>query len=99
MELLGYLDPASISVLATSLTALVAAVAASFIIFWRKLKNKFKKKDGAENKDAEADIHVLDESVLEENSEQNAESETQTPDSDGESHDDGETSGDGETIV
>ena len=66
MELLAYIEPSTISVLATSLTAAFVAIAASLVIYWRKFKNKFKKKsDLGKNKDAEEDIRVLDESALE----------------------------------
>ena len=69
MELLGYLDPAAISVLATSLTAAFVAIAASLVIYWRKIKKKFNKNsDPDKNKDAEQDIRVIDESALNDDS-------------------------------
>ena len=72
-QLLCYLDPAAISVLATSLTAAFVAIAASLVIYWRKLKNKFKKKNDADkDKNAEEDIRILDESVLQDDAEQAA---------------------------
>ena len=78
MELLCYLDPSAISVLVTSLTAAFVAVAATLVIYWRKLKNKFKKKSDQENnKDAEGDINLIDESALADETEQPAESEKQ----------------------
>ena len=70
-QLLCYLDPAAISVLATSLTAAFVAIAASLVIYWRKFKNKFKKKSDADkSKNAEEDIRILDESALQDDAEQ-----------------------------
>lgn len=67
MNLLCYLDPASISILATSLTAAFVAVAASAVIVWRKFTKKItKNSDPNKNKEAESDIHITDQSLLDE---------------------------------
>ena len=61
-----YIDPAATSVLISSITAIVVALSATFIIMWRKLKKKVKKTfhiDENANKEVEADLVVLDESV------------------------------------
>lgn len=77
MELLCYLDPSAISVLVTSLTAAFVAVAASVVIYWRKLKNKLKKNSDKEQ--AEEDIRMLDESALEGEAEQPIEAKEEQP--------------------
>ena len=77
MELLCYLDPSAISVLVTSLTAAFVAVAASVVIYWRKLKNKLKKNSDKEQ--AEEDIRMLDESALEGEAEQPTEAKEEQP--------------------
>ncbi len=66
MNLLAYIDPSAITILATSITAAVVAVGASLTVVWRRFKNKLHKNDDpSKNKDAEGEVHVLDESALE----------------------------------
>ena len=82
-QLMCYLDPAAISVLATSLTAAFVAIAASVVIYWRKFKSKIKKNaDPNKNKDAEEDIKILDESALEQDAEQAASASEDSADTD-----------------
>lgn len=76
MNLLCYLDPAAISVLATSLTAAFVAVAASVVILWRKFKKKVtKNSDPNKNKEAEENIHITDQSLLDETTAENEQTE------------------------
>lgn len=60
-----YIDPAATSALLSSITAILVAVGASFIVFWRKLKKKVDKTlkiDPNKHKEVEEDIVVHDES-------------------------------------
>ena len=58
-----YIDPAATTVLLTSITAIVAAIGASAIIIWRKLKKKVKKTfhiDENANKEVEDDLVITE---------------------------------------
>lgn len=69
-----YIDPAATTALISSLTAIVVALGATFIILWRKLKKGVKKTlhiDENANKDAEEDLIVLDENA-DENADESA---------------------------
>lgn len=59
-----YIDPAATSVLISSLTAIVVAVAATAIVLWRKVKNKVTKTlriDPNAHKEVEDELVVNDE--------------------------------------
>ena len=59
-----YVDPAAVSILLTSITAIVLAIGASAIIIWRKLKNKVQKTfkiDPNSGKEMEEDLVITDE--------------------------------------
>ncbi len=64
-----YIDPAATSVLLSSITAIVIAIGASAIIFWRKVKKKVGKTlniDPNAGKEVEEDLVVTDAEVAEE---------------------------------
>ena len=59
-----YIDPAATTALLSSITAIVVACGATFIILWRKLKKGVKKTlhiDENANKDVEDEQVILDE--------------------------------------
>jgi hypothetical protein len=59
-----YIDPAPTTALLSSITAIVVACGATFIILWRKLKKGVKKTlhiDENANKDVEDELVILDE--------------------------------------
>ena len=61
-----YIDPAATSVLLTSITAIVVAVGASAIIFWRKVKKKVSKTlhiDPNAGKEVEDELVINDEEI------------------------------------
>lgn len=61
-----YIDPAATSVLLSSITAIVIAIGASAIIFWRKVKKKVSKTlhiDPNAGKEVEDDLVVNDEDI------------------------------------
>ena len=61
-----YIDPAAATVLLTSITAIVAAIGASAIIIWRKLKKKVKNTlhiDENAGKEVEEDLVITEEEV------------------------------------
>jgi MFS superfamily sulfate permease-like transporter len=61
-----YIDPAATSVLLSSITAIVIAIGASAIIFWRKVKKKVSKTlhiDPNAGKEVEEDLVVNDEEI------------------------------------
>ena len=63
-----YIDPAAATVLLTSITAIVAAIGASAIIIWRKLKKKVKNTlhiDENAGKEVEEDLVITDEVIAE----------------------------------
>lgn len=67
-----YLDPSAVTALATSVTAIVVALGATFIILWRKFKKGVSKTfhiDENANKEVEDELVINDASV-----EENAES-------------------------
>lgn len=58
-----YMDPAAVSVLLTSITAIVLAVGASVIIVWRRLKKKVEKTfkiDPNSGKEVEEELVLTD---------------------------------------
>lgn len=62
-----YLDPAATTAIVTSLTGIVAAVAAAFIIRWRKIKKGVSKTlhiDENANKEVEDDLVITDAETL-----------------------------------
>ena len=64
-----YIDPAATSVLLSSITAIVVAVGASIIIFWRKFKKKVGKTlhlDPNAGKEVEDELVVTDAEIVEE---------------------------------
>ena len=59
-----FIDPAATTALLSSITAIVVACGATFIILWRKLKKGVKKTlhiDENANKDVEDELVILDE--------------------------------------
>ena len=73
-----YIDPAATSVLLSSITAIVIAIGASAIIFWRKVKKKVSKTlhiDPNAGKEVEEDLVVNDEEVDDEVEDDEAEDE------------------------
>ena len=71
-----YIDPAATSVLLSSITAIVVAVGASIIIFWRKFKKKVGKTlhlDPNAGKEIEDELVVTDAEIVEETKEEVAE--------------------------
>ncbi len=68
-----YIDPAATSVLLSSITAIVVAVGASIIIFWRKFKKKVGKTlhlDPNAGKEVEDELVVTDAEIVEETKEE-----------------------------
>lgn len=64
-----YIDPAATSILLTSISAIVVAVGATFVIVWNKMKKKVCKTlhiDENANKEVEEDVVITDEEVAEE---------------------------------
>ena len=62
-----YIDPAATSVLLSSITAIVIAIGASAIIFWRKVKKKVGTTlhiDPNAGKEVEDELVVTDEEVM-----------------------------------
>lgn len=62
-----YLDPAATTAIVTSLTGIIAAVAAFFIIKWRKLKKGVSKTlhiDENANKEVEDDLVITDAEIM-----------------------------------
>ena len=60
-----YIDPAATSILLSSVTAIVVACGAAFIIFWRKLKNGAKNVlniDENAGKEVESELVIVDDS-------------------------------------
>lgn len=58
-----YPDPAAVSILLTSITAIVLSVGASLLIYWRKIKNKVQKTfkiDPNSGKEVEEDLVITD---------------------------------------
>ena len=77
-----YIDPAATSVLLYSITAIVVACGATFIILWRKLRKKMKKTfhiDENAGKEVEEDLVILDEEPKAETAEQKAETKEEKP--------------------
>ncbi len=67
-----YIDPAATSVLLSSITAIVVAIGASVIIFWRKFKKKVGKTlhlDPNAGKEIEDELVVTDAEIVEETEE------------------------------
>lgn len=61
-----YMDPAAVSVLLTSITAIVLAVGASVIIVWRRLKKKVEKTlkiDPNSGKEVEEELVLTDDNA------------------------------------
>ena len=80
--LLGYIDPAATSVLLSSITAIVVAVGASIIIFWRKFKKKVGKTlhlDPNAGKEVEDELVVTDAEIVEETKEEVVEATEEKP--------------------
>ncbi len=64
-----YLDPAATTAIITSLTAIIAAVGAWFIVRWRKIKNGVTKTlhiDENAKKEVEDDLVITDDEVADE---------------------------------
>lgn len=64
-----YIDPAATSILLTSISAIVVAVGATFVIVWNKMKKKVCKTlhiDENAHKEVEDDIVIMDEEVAQE---------------------------------
>jgi MFS superfamily sulfate permease-like transporter len=77
-----YIDPAATSVLLTSITAIVVAVGASAIIFWRKVKKKVSKTlhiDPNAGKEVEDELVINDEEINSEIEEAEKAEEVQEP--------------------
>lgn len=58
-----YIDPSSVTIIASSVTAIVLAIGASAIIIWRKLKKKVEKTfkiDPNKGKDVEDELVLTD---------------------------------------
>ena len=69
-----YIDPAATSVLLSSITAIVVAIGASAIIFWRKFKKKVGKTlhlDPNAGKEVEDELVVTDNEINEETKTEN----------------------------
>ena len=67
-SMLLYVDPSAVSILITSITAIVAAVSATAIVLWRKAKKKVGK---VLNIDPNANKEVEEEIVITESDEAN----------------------------
>lgn len=66
----SYIDPAATTVLLSSISAIVIALGAAFIVFWRRAKKKVSKAlniDENANKEVEEDVVILDEPQEQEN--------------------------------
>ena len=77
-----YIDPAATSVLLSSITAIVVAVGASIIIFWRKFKKKVGKTlhlDPNAGKEVEDELVVTDAEIVEETKEEVVEATEEKP--------------------
>ncbi|MBR2023117.1 MAG: hypothetical protein IJ996_01195 [Clostridia bacterium] len=64
-----YIDPAATSILLTSISAIVVAVGATFVIIWNKMKKKVCKTlhiDENAHKEVEDDIVITDDEVKDE---------------------------------
>ena len=62
-SMLLYVDPSAVSIIITSITAIVAAVGATAIVLWRKAKNKVSKVlhiDPNANKEVEEEIVITE---------------------------------------
>ncbi len=62
-----YIDPAATSALLSSITAILVALGASFIVIWRKLKKKVDKTlkiDPNRHKEVEEDVVVNDQEIV-----------------------------------
>ena len=60
----AYIDPSSVSILATSISAVVIALGAAFFVWWRKVKRKVSKTLGIDenaHKEVEEDVVFDDE--------------------------------------
>ena len=78
-----YIDPAATSVLLSSITAIVIAVGASAIIFWRKVKKKVSKTlhiDPNAGKEVEDELVINDEEINSEIEEAESAEETEEVD-------------------
>ena len=67
MLLRAYIDPAATSILLSSITAIVVAVGATFIVLWRKFKKGVSKAlhiDPNAGKEVEEDLVVNDDTVV-----------------------------------
>ena len=65
---IAYIDPAATTALISSLTAIVVAIGATFIILWRKFKkgvNKVLHKDENAGKIVEDELVITDETMAE----------------------------------
>lgn len=66
----SYIDPAATTVLLSSISAIVIALGAAIIVFWRRAKKKVAKVlniDENANKEVEEDIVIIDEPQNQEN--------------------------------
>lgn len=66
-----YMDPSAVSILLTSITAIVLSVGASLLIYWKKIKNKVQKTfkiDPNSGKEVEDDIVITDSEEVSEGS-------------------------------
>lgn len=60
----AYIDPSSVSILVTSISAVVIGLGAVFFVWWRKVKRKVSKTFGIDenaNKEVEEDVEFDDE--------------------------------------
>ncbi len=60
----AYIDPSSVSILVTSISAVVIGLGAVFFVWWRKVKRKVSKTLGIDenaNKEVEEDVEFDDE--------------------------------------
>lgn len=60
----AYIDPSSVSILISSISAVVIALGAVFFVWWRKVKRKVSKTLGIDenaNKEVEEDVEINDE--------------------------------------
>ena len=76
-----YADPAAVSILLTSITAIVLAIGASAIIIWRKLKTNVQKTfkiDPTSGKEVEEDIVITEDSDGENTDKENVKCQDQT---------------------
>ncbi len=71
-----YIDPAATSALLSSISAILVALGATFIILWRKFKKKACKVlhiDENKNKEVEDELVVTDDTIIEESASETAE--------------------------